>query len=209
MAEQSSNETFLSPSRRSYVYESSRGSGNKKRVLFIIVGVFILIGLVAFAVIATGGKGESELEITPTPTQTEIPTPTDMPIPTIREEEDDTTPTPTGKTTPTVTGKTTPTPTGTSSLDRENLKIIVQNGGGVAGAATKGSDFLKELGYTIVSSGNADDFDYEETEIKVKSTKKAYLDQLKKDLSEDYTVGTATSDYTGTDADAVVIIGKE
>ena len=216
MAEENNSETFLNPSRRSYVYENTNGSDNKKRVILIIVGIVILLALVALAVVATGGKGEGNV-ITPTPQLVVTPTsiPTQIPTPVVSL-------TPTLKVTPT-SAKTTPTPTpkvattpGTSStvdkasgLDRANLKIIVQNGGGVAGAATKGSDILKKLGYDVVSSGNADNFDYSKTTIQVKSTKKTYLDLLKKDLSTDYTIGAFTSDYTGTDADAVVIIGKE
>lgn len=210
MAENNPTESFITPSRRSYVYENSKSSGNKKRVILIILGILILIGLVAVSIVATGGKGEEETNLTPTVTPQA--TPTEKPTPTLAEEEGE--PTPTEKVTPTP-GKGTPTPTTTSTtdkasgLDRANLKIIVQNGGGVAGAATKGSNVLEDLGYDVVSTGNADNFDYETTTIQVKSTKKAYLDLLKKDLADEYTVGKATSDYTGTDADAVVIVGKE
>lgn len=216
--ENNSGESFLNPSRRSYVYESSRSSGNKKRGILIVIGIIILLALVAFAVVATGGKGESD--VIPTPTPQPLPTPTSIPTPSPTENL---TPTPkvsptSSKTTPSPSPKTTVTPTTTSTsstvdkatgLDRANLKVAVQNGSGIAGAATKGSDILKKLGYNVVSSGNADNFDYEKTEIQVKSTKKSYLNLLKSDLSDDYTIGTATSDYTGTDADAVIIIGKE
>ncbi len=209
------NESFLNPSRRSYVYESSKGSGNKKRVILIILGVIVLIALVAYAIIATGGKGELDEALTPTPTTIqETPTPTITEVTPTPEESP--TPkgqvsiTPTSKTSPTPTTKGTPTPTkaSASDLDRSNLSLEVQNGSGVAGAATKMSDALKKLGYTVASSGNADNFDYEKTEIQLKSTKKAYLEMLKKDLGDDYTIGSATSDYTG-DADGVVIVGKE
>lgn len=203
------NETFLNPSRRSYTYEGSRSSGNRTRIILIILGIIILIGLVAYAVIATGGKGEEELTVVPTEAPANTPAP-EEPAPT----ETDTTPSP-STTTPTP-GRGTPTPTTSSSvdsaskLDRADLKVAVQNGGGVAGAATKASNALKDLGYDVVSSGNADSFDYEETEIQIKSTKRAYLDLLKKDLSdEDYTVGATSTNYTGTDADVVIIIGQE
>ena len=199
------NETFLNPSRRSYVYESSKGSGNKKRVFFILIGVLILIALVAFAILSTGGKGEIEKNLTPSPTPPVI-SPTTIPTQEV---------TPTGKQTPTPTSKTTPTPSTTSTtdkatgLDRADLKVAIENGSGIAGAATKASDALKKLGYDVVSSGNADNFDYTTTKIQVKSTKKSYLPLLKSDLSTDYTIGSATSDYTGTDADAVVIVGQK
>lgn len=201
------NESFLNPSRRSYVYESSKGSGNKKRVILIILGVIVLIALVAYAIIATGGKGELDEALTPTPTTIqETPTPTITEVTPTPEES----PTPTSKISPTPTTKGTPTPTkaSASDLDRSNLSLEVQNGSGVAGAATKMSDALKKLGYTVASSGNADNFDYEKTEIQLKSTKKAYLEMLKKDLGDDYTISSATSDYAG-DADGVVIVGKE
>lgn len=209
MADDNSQDEQLSnPSRRSYVYESSRGSKTNKRVIFIVIGLIILIALVAFAVIATGGKGENEKNLTPTPakvTDTPIPTATETPTPTGGK----TSPTPTTKTTPTP-AKGTPTPTGSAtSLDRSLLKVAVLNGSGEAGAATKASDALKKLGYDVVSSGNADNFDYADTQIQVKSTKKNYLSQLKSDLSDTYTIGSATADYTGTDADAVVIVGKK
>ncbi len=200
------NESFLNPSRRSYVYESSKGSGNKKRVILIILGVIVLVALVAYAVIATGGKGELEEALTPTPTTIQ-----ETPTPTIAEATPtpEVSPTPTGKTSPTPSkGTPTPTKTSGSDLEKSNLSLEVLNGSGVAGAATKMSDILKKLGYEVASSGNADNFEYEKTEIQLKSTKKAYLQTLKDDLGDDYTIGSATSDYTG-DADGVVIVGKE
>lgn len=213
MAEDNSeSESFLNPSRRSYVYESSRNSGNKKRVILIVIGIIILIGLVALAVIATGGKGETEKNLTPVPTQvnetpTTVPTQSPSPIPTLSKGTPTPTPKPTTKVTPTP-AKGTPTPTTSADLNRENLKVAVLNGSGEAGAATKASDALKKLGYTVISSGNADNFDYATTEIQVKSTKKSYLDMLKRDLSDIYTITSATADYAGS-ADAVVIVGKK
>lgn len=203
-------ETFLNPSRRSYLNENSRHSGNKARIFLILLGVIILIALVIYAAIATGGKGEENIAEVPTPTEI-----LDTPTPAVEED-----PTPTQGTTPTpktspTPAKGTPTPTSTSTtdkasgLDRADLTVAIQNGSGVAGAATKMSDALKKLGYDVVSSGNADNFEYENTVIQVKSTKKAFADLLKKDLSGDYTIGSATSNYTGTDADAVIIVGKE
>lgn len=215
MADENNQEQqFLNPSRRSYVYESSKGTRGNKRVIFIVIGIIILIALVVAAIIATGGKGESEKNITPTPskpTETPTPSPTTAPTPTGGK----TTPTATPKASPTPTkatptSKVSTTPTGTSSttLDRSNLKVAVLNGSGEAGAATKASDALKKLGYEVVSSGNADNFDYETTTIQIKSAKKSYLDMLKTDLSDTYTIGSATPDYTG-NSDAVVIVGKK
>lgn len=197
-------ESFLTRSRRSYVYENnSRDSGGKRRIIFIIGGIIILIALVVTAIVATGGEGEIEENITPTPTESfEEPSPTEEI--TLTPENEDTTPTPTSKTTPTPTKGAS-----SSTVDRSGLSIAVQNGGGVAGAATKAKDTLEDLGYTVSSTGNADNFDYETTTIRVKAAKKQYLDQLKKDLSASYTIGSASADLTSGSADAIVIIGKK
>lgn len=203
-------ESSFTRSRRSYVYESGNRSTKtiNRRTILIIVGIAILVLLVIIAVFASGKKGEKETTILPTPT--EIPFPTEEPT----ETPEEGTPTPTPKASPTPKPTLSPTKTATSSidkatgLDRANLTIAVQNGSGIAGAATKASNFLKDLGYSVVSSGNADNFDYENTVIEVKSTKKAYLDLLKKDLGTTYTIGSTSAAFTGS-SDAVVIVGKK
>ena len=85
----------------------------------------------------------------------------------------------------------------------------MQNGSGVVGAAKKAADALKELGYGISSTGNADNYDYTNVTIQVKSGKSNFLSLLQKDLGSSYTVGTASADLTVTSsADALVIVGK-
>ena len=196
----------FSRSRRSYLYDTPKNGGNSKKI-FIIVGIIILllgIGGTIFALKNSGKK--AEIAITPTPTQEPIPTDTPSPTP-----EESGTPTPTKKATPTPSKKVTPTPSKTadkSGLDRSLLSIAVKNGGGVPGAGSKMSDKLKALGYNVTGAGNADNFDYEKTVIQVKATKKEYLDQLKKDLGSDYTLGTTSATLTGSSADAIVIVGK-
>lgn len=216
MSEDISTETFF---RRSRTAQNLNGSHKPKipltkRAILITLGILILVSLVIFAGLASKNNGENEtIESQPTPT--EAPTPTEEPTPTLAEL------TPTPKTSPSLSPKTSPSPTPKTSvtptkstsptstgLDRASLTIEIQNGSGVAGAATKVSDILKDLGYEISSTGNADNFDYENTVIQVKSTKKAYLDMLKKDLATDYTIGEATADLTGSSADALIIVGK-
>lgn len=103
----------------------------------------------------------------------------------------------------------TPTPTEEAKLDKSTLKVSVQNGSGESGVAGKVAEVLRTAGYNVVSTGNADNFEYTDVTIKVRSTKKAFLTLLEKDLSKEYTVGDSSSALT-TDAsyDAVVIIGK-
>ncbi|MBI2031632.1 MAG: LytR C-terminal domain-containing protein [Candidatus Levybacteria bacterium] len=166
-------------------------------VLIIIIGVLALMG---FRFI--GGKDQkSEEKITPTPTEfiipTEAPTPTEEVTPT---EEPETTP----------TSKPTSNPIDkTTGLNRSKLSITVQNGSGVAGVAGTAANFLKNLGYNVISTGNADNFDYSNVTIQVKTGKSEFLSLLKKDLGTQYTLGNSSSDLSASSsADALVIIGK-
>ncbi|OGH14030.1 MAG: hypothetical protein A3H50_01025 [Candidatus Levybacteria bacterium RIFCSPLOWO2_02_FULL_37_10] len=95
------------------------------------------------------------------------------------------------------------------NLDRSKISISVENGSGLEGTAGKASDFLKGKGYNIVSTANADNYNYKGTTIKVKSSTNAYLNLIKKDLSEKYTVNNTSFDLSQDfTADALVIIGK-
>lgn len=95
------------------------------------------------------------------------------------------------------------------NLDRSKISISIENGSGLEGTAGKASDFLKGKGYNIVSNANADNYNYKGTTIKVKNSTNAYLDLLKKDLSEKYAIDNTSSDLSQDfTADALVIIGK-
>lgn len=217
MSEDTSSETFFRRSRISQDLGSSQKPkfSFSKRTIFITTGIFILVWLVIFAGFSSNGKNEIESPHTQTvPTissPTEIPTPTDEPTPTIGYTPTPE-PSPSKSLTPSPKKSLTPTKSPanmkTTDVDRSGLTIAIQNGSGVAGAATKASDILKDLGYEISTTGNADNFEYEKTIIQVKSTKKAYLEQLKTDLESEYTIGQATADLTGSSADALIIIGK-
>lgn len=112
-------------------------------------------------------------------------------------------PTPTPTSAPVVT----PTP---GELQRADLTVQVLNGGGIAGAGGKMKTFLEEKGYTVEDVGNADNYDYQETEIIMKAESQAYLSLLKKDLQEDYVIGTTAATLSSDSAyDAQVIVGKE
>lgn len=176
----------------------------KKPKKFIYVVIFLVIIIVFFLVknLFSGGNKNKEVPaITPTPTEFQFPT--DTPVPSIS---------PTGETeTPTIT------PTANSinpvdqstGLDRSTLSVTVQNGNGEVGVAGKGADVLKSFGYKISATGNADNFNYENVTVQVKSTKSNFLALLKKDLGFSYTVGSTSADLSSdSTADALVIIGK-
>lgn len=203
-----------------YTPLSPRGRDKKKIIkfvgIFIIALALLLIGLGILG--ATAGKKNDPSSPTPTIPSVQV-LPTDEPTPELSPTpEDSLTPSPTQKVTPT-TSKTTPTPiksgptpTGTAksgTTSREDLSIEIQNGSGIKGAAGQASTLLKGLGYKVLSTGNADNYDYAQTVIKVKAEKKEFLTQLKLDLGTQYKIESATSDLTGSTADAVVIVGKE
>ncbi|MBF8249867.1 MAG: Cell envelope-related transcriptional attenuator [Candidatus Levybacteria bacterium] len=96
-----------------------------------------------------------------------------------------------------------------SGLDRSTLSVTVQNGSGVEGVAGKAAAILKDFGYNIISTGNADNYNYVGVTIKVKKEKSNFADLLKKDLSKDYTISKTSSDLSpNSSPSAVIIIGK-
>jgi hypothetical protein len=97
------------------------------------------------------------------------------------------------------------------TLNREDITIQVLNGGGVAGAATKMKNLLTDKGYKVEGVGNTSEYNYEQTEIKVKADKEGALNLLKKDLSGSYTISSSSSSTLSADSeyDAQVVVGKE
>lgn len=187
-SQQSSYSTFTSPTQ-------NRRSGKNKKIL-LLVALIVVLGLVAFGISRLiGNKGVDSTSNATSPTPTTTPTTTPTPAETSG--------------TPTPTTKLTPTPTKTAVVTK-NLTLQVLNGAGIAGAGKKAADFLTGLGYNVVSTGNADNFDYQQTEIQIKSGKASLLATLKKDLSANYTVGATSTDLSASSsADAVVIVGKQ
>lgn len=185
-------------------YNLPHKKSSKKKYILMILILAILVSIAFFGFKTYKSSSKEEAVSTPSPTPTEIFFPT-------------VTPTPTVITTPTLNPTKLPTPTKravnpidkSTGIDRSQLSIEVQNGGGVVGAAGKGSETLKSLGYKILGIGNADNYDYENVVIKIKSDKSNYLSLLKKDLSVSYSVGSTSADLSASSsADAVVIIGK-
>ncbi len=179
--------------------QRSSKKGLKRFILLFIVFLGILVfGITRFV----SSRNVSKTQVAPTSiiTPTEELFPTDTPA--VTE-----TPSPTPK--PSVSPTTNPKDKATG-LDRSYLTIEVQNGSGTVGVASKASDFLKNLGYVVSGTANADAFTYEQTVIKVKSEKKEYLPLLKKDLGSSYSIGeTSESLSASTSADAIVIVGKQ
>jgi len=170
---------------------------------------FVIWVIVLFAVVALIGGGllffkkqSSSAEI---PSADVSPTPT----PIVLETETPEVSSPSGsKSSLTTTPSKAASPT--AAPKKTGLSIQVLNGSGKSGAATAMKKYLEEKGYNVVGTGNAKNFEYEQTEIVIKSDKSSSLDKLKSDLSGSYTVGSTSATLEASSTfDAQVIIGKE
>jgi hypothetical protein len=173
---------------------------NKRFVYLILTILVILVAFFSYRIFwARGDISQNPAIITPTPTEA---------LPTISE------PTSTPTSIPDVTTTPTPVPTlnpvdQASGLDRSKLSVTVENGSGAAGVAGKGADTLKHLGYNVTGTGNADNFDFTNVVIQVKSSESDYLALLKTDLGLSYTIGSSSADLPDSfSSSALVIIGK-
>lgn len=182
-------------------YSSTEIPKKPKKFIYVILFLVILVGFFLTKNFFSGSDKQKQVPgITPTPTEYQFPT--DTPIPSVN-------PTNEPKSTITPTTKVVNPVDTSTGLDRSTLSVEVQNGSGVTGAASKASDVLKSFGYKISAIGNADNNDYENATIQVKSTKTNFLALLKKDLGFSYTVGSTSADLSSSStADALVIIGQ-
>ena len=184
-------------------YQSPQPMNKSRKFLKLIIFAIILVGLIwGIQKLFFGGSRESKpVETIPTPTEYQFPT--DTPAPSISPTDEP------AKATAAPTVKAVNPVDAATGLDRSTLSTEVQNGSGVTGAAAKASDILKGFGYKISSIGNADNENYENVTIQVKSTKVNFLALLKKDLGFSYTIGSSSADLASSStADALVIIGK-
>jgi len=192
--------SFQSPISQ-YNYSSPEVPKKPKKFVYIAILLVILVIFFLTKSFLGSSKQKETSNITPTPTEYQFPT--DTPAPSANPTTE------AGKPTPTPTAKSVNPVDASTGLDRSTLSVEVQNGSGETGVAGKGSDVLKSFGYKVTATGNADNFDYQDATIKVKSTKSNFLALLKKDLGFSYTVGSASADLdSSSTADALVIIGK-
>lgn len=164
-----------------------------RRSLFVII---ILVAIILFGVYRlVSSVGQTPQQITPTITPTPtLAFPTDTPAPTPDVSPTSSQPNPVDK---------------TSGIDRSSVSVMVQNGSGTVGAASKMSEVLKGLGYHVTGIGNADNFNYENTTIMVKPSGLKYATLLKSDLTNFYTVASTSATLSASSsADAIVIVGK-
>lgn len=103
-----------------------------------------------------------------------------------------------------------PESTSAATVDRAAAKIRVLNGSGKAGVASSMKDLLESKGYKVTAIGNAQNYDYENTEILTKEDFSNYGEVLVSDLSDNYSVKISSDILEATDsADIEVIIGSK
>lgn len=115
------------------------------------------------------------------------------------------------KPTPTPTKKPRPPVSPTPEFKKEDLKIKILNGSGTKGLANKAKDILKEAGFMELLTGNADSFDYEETEIQIKAANKKATSEIVTAMADFVTIKKAniTTLEEDSPADLIIIIGKD
>ena len=102
-----------------------------------------------------------------------------------------------------------PTASPTPGLSRSDLTIQVLNGSGTAGVAGTVKTYLEGLGYQDIDTGNADSYDYTDTEISLKETKSAYLDLLTTDLKSQYSLSSESGSVPADSPyDVVIVVGQ-
>ncbi len=155
-------------------------SSSKFKALGILLIVILLIGGVVGGLYFLGRNNNSDSNI--------VNTPTDFPVP---------------------TESALPTATPAKDLERSDLEVSVLNGSGVAGAANSTAAKLRSLGYEVVSTGNADKFDYTGLSVKVKKESQDFMDLLEKDLTASASAASVSASVDDSiSTDAQVIVGK-
>ena len=96
-------------------------------------------------------------------------------------------------------------------IDASLYSINVLNGSGIPGEAGIVSDLLDSLGFEDINTGNADSYDYVETEISLKEdSPEGLYDLVKEALEESYIVSRSKTDLDeNSDYDVVVIVGSK
>lgn len=100
-------------------------------------------------------------------------------------------------------------PTPTPSLAREDIKVKILNGSGIVGKAGEIEELLQDEGYSDIVTGNADNFDYDTSEIQVKEDKEEAFDILSGDLADLVKIDDFSTLDEDDAADIVFIIGTD
>lgn len=96
------------------------------------------------------------------------------------------------------------------SSDFSGVSVQVLNGSGTAGEAGAVQGLLEGAGFDTFETGNADSYDYTDTEIQAKeSVDQAVIDAIVAALEDSYTVSQQDPLEDDTDFDIVIIVGQQ
>jgi hypothetical protein len=96
-----------------------------------------------------------------------------------------------------------PTP---SFLKRAEIKLEILNGSGKAGLAGETRDVFEELGYEVVSIGNADEV--VGSQLYVRSDYQDQIDMLLTDVNEKLQISSVSGDLDESGVDARIVLGE-
>lgn len=158
-------------------------NGGAKTLL--IIGILVLVGVLGYVIYrSASGNGATELA---------EPTPFDNMVASESDSESTTSPEPTSSPSATV--------------DKESIKVQVQNGTGITGEAAYLQNILKGLGYTDVSVGNSASQDATDTTVSFgSSVPSEVVNEITSKLNSVYEKVTKSS-AAGSTYDIVVVTG--
>lgn len=95
-------------------------------------------------------------------------------------------------------------------FDLADYNVQVQNGSGIAGEADEVSYILLAEGFSGIETANADSYDYEDTEVKLKKGVSSKLfEEIERALNSDYSIASEAGVIdTTSDFDVIVIVGE-
>lgn len=146
----------------------------------LVVVVAIIIIMILFFALRSGDEGATQVPISATPSAT--PTPTSSP---------------------------TPTPSPSPTVNPADWTFEVLNGSGVTGAAAKAAEVLKGRGYKVQNVGNAEEQNYEKTQLLVTSERSEAAQALLTDLKTVFPLNEVDATLESTSLTARLIIGKD
>ena len=151
-----------------------------KEILLFVVIFLVTFGV--FYIIANGRSGGGlTLPFATAPTETPTPEPTEVP----------------------------PTPTPTVEVKKDTVSIQVLNGTGVAGQASGVKTLLEGQGYKGITTGNAEKYDYVQSEIQISKEKSYLKDTILADVKASLADPKVTELASDETVDVIIIIGKD
>ncbi|HSX58122.1 MAG TPA: LytR C-terminal domain-containing protein [Candidatus Saccharimonadales bacterium] len=94
------------------------------------------------------------------------------------------------------------------TLNKQDYSVVVLNGTNTPHLASGAKDFLTSQGYSVVSTGNADNTNYEQTTLQVKASKQAIVADLTSTLKQRYSLIVGSNLEESATSDVIIILGR-